>query len=299
MGSPTRSIRARLLLTAIVLAGAGGYALFGRASTRPTTLLDAKPPTEPIASARHSQWYDENLSSWESLEYVSLSDRQLLRQTVGELVAGRHSGPPCDEDLFIRDLSDFLYALAAQEPKEYLARFGEPRRFVSHPLSDRGLQLKYHYLTGRPIPDNTPAQALFESFWYTKANVVGRPAKLATTALIQFAWTNPRPKDRLGNDEALAFVTFPKFSMYDNPANLNWLGFASQALPKLTEITSSFEEQFAREGRALICESVFAVRTTDDRIVVLEAAFFFSTTLAAWDVLWVANKAPFFVFWPI
>jgi hypothetical protein len=284
------STRSRVVTLVVVVAVAAGlYFLWPPGSPGS--------PTASVAGSKAQNWYLENRPIWEAFDYVALDGAATVTECVRELVEKRYSGPEIDEEVFIRDVSAFLYALSAPGPDEYLERVAPYRRLRSDVYSDPFLHTWYRVVTGRPMPSDIEPRAALGRFWKSLPNAPGRPVAMSRTAVVQVAKTRPVPLRR-DPDARLHGLTLPHYSCWEAEENEHWIGSFSEGFPRLTRPTVTFEEVMQRQGAALVATFHCAVRTSDGRIFTIGISLYFCPEENRWQVEGAANYYPDHVCWP-
>lgn len=299
----------RVVLTAGVLVAAFGIYFFWPSSepstTEPTRLAPAAAERPPLVSPRMAggaaeQFYDENLPHWDSFEYVSLTNPELVASAVQVMVRGRYDKNPIDEALLARDLTKFLVALAANSPDEYLAKMAPNHRLrTAHELfNDEAMHHRYRELAGRKMTATDDPQSTLSLVWNGGTEGAARPLFVSTRALVEVATSNPRPA-HMEAGWSLPVATFPKFIMSDDPECLRWCGPAAMGFFRLTAPTVSFEEVISQIGRAKTCLAYFAVRTADGQTIPMSVYFYFVPEQELWCIAFGTLYYPYRVTWPL
>lgn len=304
----SRVVRLALALGMLVLASAAYRVMTPDKRTYPRTATSSAitpdgvrpqdvPPPGPNSDEERA-WYLRRVPEWRSFAYVRLSDRAVVDSTIQAAVRARRSGPELDESRLAAALGDFLFALGAPDPDEYLRRLGPGYVLREDVFDDIQVQTLHRILLGGPLPADVDARTLMGTFWNADRSAVGRPQSLARTLVIQAARSRPLSGRERNEGEVFA-ASIPQFSLYRDPDVSTWVDGFSQGLVRLTRGSTPLGAVLRDHSTTLMAVAQAAVTTTDDRILTIGVILYFSPSDGRWFVFSVGSQYPGYVSWPI
>lgn len=245
-----------------------------------------------------AQWYESNLSKWNSFRFVSLSSEESLAPVVAAVVEGRFHGPSIEPALLSRDITAHFLALSAQTPTDYAERLKGFRELRNDWFEAREIHLWYRDLFGKSLPAGTTPSQLLDEFW--NSSDAGRPKEIANVAILQVfdSRTLAESEDRARLD--IYWRVVPMKSMGEG-TGLDWdqwLGPFNQVFPRLFQPKPPLESLLTDNRRALVCQGFWVVRTTTGAVFTINVDWFYDPSRQRWHLASIGNCYPGKVCWP-
>jgi flagellar basal body-associated protein FliL len=278
-----RSVVIRIAAVAVVLLAAYLYYHFFavRAETAATT---ARIPNVV-------KWEESRRPFWNTLKYISLSDRDAIRDSLGKSVAGSPllSGLTQPQKTALIESSVVaIQSLRAETPDEYLEAILPLRRLRSDVKDDTHLLLSYKMLTGQPVSVDMSPRDLLTVFLQGRPDLQSRATEISVG-------------DSRGIVLALGEWDGKSRERWKDDSNWTeeWANEASTSFVRLTEPPETPSSLIERNGSVLRLSMSFVVRNADEHCVPLYFGFCWDPGAESWcfESAYIQTDEP--LFWPI